>query len=157
MAVSESDSPIKTQINGGLSHLWKAEFNFSRHTQAWLLPHLFQSRNHLNRTCLTKLTIRSSQARHHAAIQRRNKWETKSLRSISLEKVIKPFPKLWDSREPQWEHLSTNGRNMEQWWKLSRSGRPTKITPRGQRRLIHGVNKRPYNNLQRIAGLTCLS
>ncbi len=39
--------------------------------------------------------------------------------------VIKPFLKLWDSSGPQWEPLSTNGKNMEQWWTFPGvAGRP---------------------------------
>ncbi len=34
---------------------------------------------------------------------------------ISLERVIKPFLRLWDASEPQSEPLSTNGENLEQW------------------------------------------
>ncbi len=29
---------------------------------------------------------------------------------------IKPFLRLWDSREPRSEPISTNGENLEQWW-----------------------------------------
>ncbi len=44
---------------------------------------------------------------------------------------------------PQLEPLSTNGEHLEQWRNLPRSGQPTTITPRAQRRLIQEVIKEP--------------
>ncbi len=55
-------------------------------------------------------------------------------------KVIKPFLRLWDSSEPWSEPLSTN---VETVVNLPRNGRPTKITPRAQWRLIQEVIKEP--------------
>ncbi len=55
-------------------------------------------------------------------------------------KGYKAFLRLWDSSEPQSEPLSTNGETV---MNLPRSGRPTKITPRAQWRLIQEVIKEP--------------
>lgn len=42
----------------------------------------------------------------------RNSWEPKSLTSVSLGMVTKPFLRLWDSREPHSEPLSKNGEKL---------------------------------------------
>lgn len=42
----------------------------------------------------------------------KNSWEPKSLTSVSLRMVTKPFLRLWDSREPHSEPLSKNGEKL---------------------------------------------
>ena len=76
-----------------------------------------QSRNLLNWTCLTKWSRPTDPQKLDIMPRSKEIQEQmrKKLRSISLEKVIKPFLKHWDSSEPQRESLSTNGENMEQW------------------------------------------
>ena len=44
-----------------------------------------------------------------------NRWEAKSMTSISLERLTKPSLKPWVNHSDS-EALSTNGENMEQWW-----------------------------------------
>lgn len=41
---------------------------------------------------------------------------SKWLSSISLQRTTRLFQRLWDSSEPQWETLPTNGENLKQWW-----------------------------------------
>lgn len=45
----------------------------------------------------------------------KNKWETKSLACIRLDRVIQPFVRLWDPSEPWWEPLFTNGDKVQRW------------------------------------------
>lgn len=59
-----------------------------------------------------KLAKRSKQAAQYDACDQKKfqaRWERKS--------ISKSFLRLWDSAsEPQWEPLSPNGENLEQWW-----------------------------------------
>lgn len=81
-------------------------------------------RNRLNRTCQTKWSNLKDVKKKHIVAQKklRNRYEreTKWLTSMSLEKVIAPFLRLWDSSVSRWEALSTT----ENVVNLPRSRRP---------------------------------
>ncbi len=134
-------APTQLKHNCGLSHLSSV---FSSHIQAWLLPHLFAIKKS-HRTCLTKWSRSKIILKSYTSceIQRkfRNKWE--SIEIYQSGKGYKAISKPLDSSEPQWEPLSTNGENMEQWWP-SQEWPADKITPRAQRRTHPRGHKRPH-------------
>ncbi len=69
---------------------------------------------------------------------------------MSLEMVLKPSLRLWDSSEPWSEPLFTNGKNMEECWTFPGAAGPTKMTPRAQRRLIQEVIKEPRTTFKEL-------
>lgn len=70
-----------------------------------------------------------------------NPWETKSMIFNRQERVTKPPLWLWDSREPQWELLSTNGKHMGEWWTFTWVWSLPVISPRFHWQIIQEQNK----------------
>ena len=69
---------------------------------------------------------------------------------IILERVTKLFLKLWDSRRPRRGNIIHKLRKFGRVVNLPRSGRPTKITPRVQQRLIQEVTKEPTTTFKEL-------
>ncbi len=132
--------------NCGLSHLSSVSLATSRPDYCHTCS---QSRNHLNRTCLTKWSRPKDPQKLHIMLRSKEIQEQMRKKVIEIYqsgKVIKPFLNLWDSSEPQWEPLSTNG---ETW----NSGEPSQEWPADQNYPKSAAtthprgHKRPHNNI----------
>ncbi len=134
--------------NCGLSHLSSVSLATSRPDYCHTCS---QSRNHLSRTCLTSEVDQKILKSYTSC------WDPKEIRGTNekesnwdlsvWKRFIKPFLKLWDSSEPQWEPLSTKWRKHGTVVNLPRSGRLTKITPRSAATTHPRGHKRPHNNI----------
>lgn len=90
-----------------LTVLWKNTFSpFKK------VYHSFPQRGHDGMTKLSKLKV----LKKHYSIQQPGESAEKQslLTSFSLERVTKPFLRLWDASKPRWEQLSRNEKNLEQ-------------------------------------------
>ncbi len=111
--------------NCGLSHLSSVSLATPRPDYCHTCS---QSRNHLNRTCLTKWSRPKDPQKLHIMLRSKEIQEQMRKKVIEIYqsgKGYKAISKALDSSEPQWEPLSTNGENMEQWWTFPGvAGRP---------------------------------
>ena len=110
---------VKSWSNFGQSHFWESWVQFHWPHPGLIIARPVKSRDHINRTRLTK-TTRS--AGHHATIQWNSGTDEKqsNWHPSVWKRFTKPFLKLWYSSEPQlspvYLQLSTDGKNVEQWW-----------------------------------------
>ncbi len=73
-----------------------------------------ESRNHLNRTCLTKWSMLKEQHIMPRSKEIQEEMRNKIVDMYQSGKSYKVISKVWDSSEPRSEPLSTNRENMEQ-------------------------------------------
>ncbi len=105
-----------------------------------------QSRNHLNRTCLTKWSRPKDPQKLHIMLRSKEIQEQMRKKVIEIYQSGKGYKAI--SKALGLQRTTVRAIN-HKWWKhgtvvnLPRSGRPTKITPRAQRRLIQEVTKDP--------------
>ncbi len=129
--------------NCGLSHLSSVSLATSRpdycHTYS-------QSRNHLNRTCLTKWSRPKDPQKLHIMLRSKEIQEQMRKKVIEIYQSGKGYKAISKALGLQ---RTTVRAIIRKWRKhgtvvnLPRSGRLTKITPRAQRRLIQEVTKDP--------------
>ncbi len=123
--------------NCGLSHLSSVSLATPRPDYCHTCS---QSRNHINRTSLTKWSRPKDPQKLQIMLRSKEIQEQMRKKVIEIYQSGKGF---WDSSEPQWEPFIHKWRKHGTVVNLPRSGRPTKITPRAQRRLIQEVTKDP--------------
>ncbi len=129
--------------NCGLSHLSSVSLATSRPDYCHTCS---QSRNHLNRTCLTKWSRPKDPQKLHIMLRSKEIQEQMRKKVIEIYQSGKGYKAISKALGLQ---RTTVRAIIHKWWKhgtmvnLPRSGRPTKITPRAQRRLIQEVTKDP--------------
>ncbi len=143
--------------NCGLSHLTSVSLATPRPDYCHTCS---QSRNHLNRTSLTKWSRPKDPQKLHIMLRSKEIQEQMRKKVIEIYQSGKGYKAI---SKPLGLQRTTVRAIIHKWRKhgtvvnLPRSGRPTKITPRAQRRLIQEVTKDPTTTSKRTAGLTCLS
>ncbi len=121
---------------------YKAELNFTSHTQTWLLP------DPLNQEITEIEPVWQSEAclvcntPYHDLKKSRYRWETKPL-TCQSGKGYEAISKALGLQRTTVRAIIHKWRKLGTVVNLPRSGRPTKITPRAQRRLIQEVVKEP--------------
>ncbi len=129
--------------NCGLSHLSSVSLATSRPDYCHTCS---QSRNHLNRTCLTKWSRPKDPQKLHIMLRSKEIQEQMRKKVIEIYQSGKGYKAISKALGLQ---RTTVRAIIHKWRKhgtvvnLPRSGRPTKITPRAQRRLIQEVTKDP--------------
>ncbi len=129
--------------NCGLSHLSSVSLATSRPDYCHTCS---QSRNHLNRTCLTKWSRPKDPQKLHIMLRSKEIQEQMRKKVIEIYQSGKGYKAI---SKPLGLQRTTVRAIIHKWRKhgtvvnLPRSGRPTKITPRAQRRLIQEVTKDP--------------
>ncbi len=129
--------------NCGLSHLSSVSLATPRPDYCHTCS---QSRNHLNRTCLTKWSRPKDPQKLHIMLRSKEIQEQMRKKVIEIYQSGKGYKAI---SKPLGLQRTTVRAIIHKWRKhgtvvnLPRSGRPTKITPRAQRRLIQEVTKDP--------------
>ncbi len=129
--------------NCGLSHLSSVSLATSRPDYCHTCS---QSRNHLNRTCLTKWSRPKDPQKLHIMLRSKEIQEQMRKKVIEIYQSGKGYKAISKALGLQ---RTTVRAIIHKWRKhgtvvnLPRSGRLTKITPRAQRRLIQEVTKDP--------------
>ncbi len=129
--------------NCGLSHLSSVSLATSRPDYCHTCS---QSRNHLNRTCLTKWSRPKDPQKLHIMLRSKEIQEQMRKKVIEIYQSGKGYKAISKALGLQ---RTTVRAIIHKWRKhgtvvnLPRSGRPTKITPRAQWRLIQEVTKDP--------------
>ncbi len=129
--------------NCGLSHLSLVSLATPRPDYCHTCS---QSRNHLNRTCLTKWSRPKDPQKLHIMLRSKEIREQMRKKVIEIYQSGKGYKAIIKALGLQ---RTTVRAIIHKWRKhgtvvnLPRSGRPTKITPRAQRRLIQEVTKDP--------------
>ncbi len=129
--------------NCGLSHLSSVSLATPRPDYCHTCS---QSRNHLNRTCLTKWSRPKDPQKLHIMLRSKEIQEQMRKKVIEIYQSGKGYKAISKALGLQ---QTTVRAIIHKWRKhgtvvnLPRSGRPTKITPRAQRRLIQEVTKDP--------------
>ncbi len=124
----------RTVINHIILESW---IKFHQPNASLIATRPVESRNHLNRTCLTKKGILKEQYIMTRSKEIQEQMRNKIVDMYQSGNGYEAISKAWDSSDPRSEPLSTDGEN------LPRSGWSTKITPRAQWRLIQEVIKEP--------------
>ncbi len=143
MALCEKVPPPLLKHNCGLSHLSSVSLATSRPDYCHTCS---QSRNHLNRTCLTKWSRPKDPQKLHIMLRSKEIQEQMRKKVIEIYQSGKGYKAISKALGLQ---RTTVRAIIHKWRKhgtvvnLPRSGRPTKITPRAQRRLIQEVTKDP--------------
>ncbi len=134
--------------NCGLSHLSSVSLATSRPDYCHTCS---QSRNHLNRTCLTKWSRPKDPQKLHIMLRSKEIQEQMRKKVIEIYQSGKGYKAISKALGLQ---RTTVRAIIHKWRKhgtvvnLPRSGRPTKITPRAQRRLIQESQKTPQQHLK---------
>ncbi len=102
-----------------------------------------ESRNHLNRTCLTKWSMLKEQHIMPRSKEIQEQMRNKIVDMYQSGKGYKAISKALGLQRTMVRAIIHKWRKLGTVVNLSRSGRPTKITPRAQRRLIQEVIKEP--------------
>ncbi len=135
--------PPLLKHNCGLSHLSSVSLATSRPDYCHTCS---QSRNHLNRTCLTKWSRPKDPQKLHIMLTSKEIQEQMRKKVIEIYQSGKGYKAISKALGLQ---RTTVRAIIHKWRKhgtvvnLPRSGRPTKITPRAQQRLIQEVTKDP--------------
>ncbi len=109
-----------------------------------------ESRNHLNRTCLTKWSMLKEQHIMLRSKQIQEQMRNKIVDMYQSGKGYKAISKAFGLQQTTVRAIIHKWRKLGTVVNLPRSGRPTKITPRAQWRLIQEVIKEPRTTSKQL-------
>ncbi len=129
---------------------FKSELNFTSHTQVMITAWLVESRNQLNRTCMTKWSMLKEQHIMPWSKEIQEQMRNKIVEIYQSGKGYKAISKALGLQRTTVRPIIHKCRKLGTVVNLARSGRPTKIPPRAQRQLIQEVIKEPITTSKEL-------